>query len=119
MDATPEFYSSTSSDDQSSINSVIHVEIAGDTTESDSAASAPPTPKRHRHGGLVEEGEAGRPARAEERRIVDLRNHSALNGDLEDDTTSDSDCDEDNLLRRDRGRSSDSESSTSSEETQM
>ncbi|ELT89104.1 hypothetical protein CAPTEDRAFT_216694 [Capitella teleta] len=103
-----EFYSSTSSDDQSSINSVIRVGGSGmDTSESDS--SAPTTPLRTTNRMLSDECES---YDCEEEDDHDLNcNHT---GDL---STTDSEDDVEERLRQEGHV--DSDDSTSSEETQI
>ena len=90
-----DLYSSTSSDDQSSINSVVRV--GGPVDESDSDQSAPPTPKRLRPNGEI-----------------------GCNLQQDDSTSDESELDEEALVRaeEERQRNEDT-SSTSSEETQM
>ncbi len=52
-----DFYSSTSSDDQSSINSVIHVEgVLSDSGSTSADSSAPPTPVRNGRRGESDRG---------------------------------------------------------------
>lgn len=92
-----DLYSSTSSDDQSSINSVVHV--GGGLDESESDRSAPTTPKR-----LKPNGEIG-----------GHRLHHQ-----EDSTSDESELDEEALVRAEEERQRDEDSSsTSSEETQI
>ena len=137
MEASQELqdlYSSTSSDDQSSINSVVHVGGTLDTSESD--GSAPPTPRRHRvHHAAVgtedEDDDLGHQMDDdddddddddEDSLMENLQGNHArglLCGD--DVSTTDSDDDvEERLRRAEEGREGDSDTdSTSSEETQM
>lgn len=139
MEMSAEFYSSTSSDDQSSINSVIHVETALDTGDSTDESSAPPTPKRqkqsqqhhdhehhpdhHHHRGLFQNGDSsdtsgGLGHGQSSSLTAALPARMLQNDDLDDDTSTDTDGDEEALLRLEE-EGQDSDSSTSSEETQM
>lgn len=125
-----EFYSSTSSDDQSSINSVVHVGNGVDTSESD--LSAPTTPNRTLNGHPLnradseEYGEEEEEMEDEEYDTEDTHgrlqgNHTGALMAHDDLSTTDSEDDIDERLRRAdvEGQGRSDSSSTSSEETQM
>ena len=114
-----EFYSSASSDDQSSINSVVHVDIGDSTTDGEegdvegggvAAGGEQEGPEDGRCEAGGEDGDSDGPGRP------DIVLPTAAPRDPHDDSSTDSD---DEGMMRDRADQEDSDSSSSSEGTQV